>query len=187
MAHAKGLTRRYSQHVCLSRSVLTHSPRQAHVWLIFDVRQKMCALRFFTLPTLLGWLAAFLTCALVHFASHLSEFGPPNRSVDLLVKDYALAMAVGGLVIVVPTYVFVILPLSATAFRSGRISSRIYLVAILFVGAAMTAVFAKQDITDIGWASSRSVQILLFYTPFVPYAVVVAFAAKHFFPNDRKA
>ena len=26
-----------SQHVCLSRSVLTHGPRQAHVWLIFDV------------------------------------------------------------------------------------------------------------------------------------------------------
>jgi hypothetical protein len=30
------------QHVCLSRSVLTHSPRQAHVWLIFDVRRSEC-------------------------------------------------------------------------------------------------------------------------------------------------
>ena len=36
----KGRTRRYSQHVCLSRSVLTHGPRQAHVWLIFDVRHN---------------------------------------------------------------------------------------------------------------------------------------------------
>jgi hypothetical protein len=35
-----GRTRRYSQHVCLSRSVLTHGPRQAHVWLIFDVSQN---------------------------------------------------------------------------------------------------------------------------------------------------
>ena len=32
-------TRRYSQHVCLSHSVLTHGLRQAHVWLIFNVRQ----------------------------------------------------------------------------------------------------------------------------------------------------
>ena len=41
MAPETRLTRRYSQHVCLSRSVLTHGPRQAHVWLIFNVRQRM--------------------------------------------------------------------------------------------------------------------------------------------------
>jgi len=40
-AHRNSRTRRYSQRVCLSRSVLTHGPRQAHAWLIFDVRQNM--------------------------------------------------------------------------------------------------------------------------------------------------
>ena len=33
-------TKRCSQAVCLSRSVLMHGPRQAHGWLIFDVSQK---------------------------------------------------------------------------------------------------------------------------------------------------
>jgi len=47
-------TRRYSQHVCLSRSVLTHSPRQAHVWLIFDVRQRHKHVVMATLHLMVG-------------------------------------------------------------------------------------------------------------------------------------
>jgi len=41
----KSRTRRQSQRLCLSRPVLTHVPRQAHAWLIFDVGQNKMEIR----------------------------------------------------------------------------------------------------------------------------------------------
>ncbi len=147
----------------------------------------MRTLRFFTLPTLLGWSAAFLTCALLHFVTSVTRYGTPYQSVEGIGRDYTSALVVAGLTIVFPTYTFVILPLSIAALRTGKLSRRVLFALLMSVGATITALFALLKMTDIGWASSRSVQILLFYSPFVPYALVVAFAAKHFLPHGREA
>jgi hypothetical protein len=146
----------------------------------------MDAVRFYTLPTVAGWLAAYVTCVALHFGCHLFLFGVPP-TVGPALRGYATALMFGGVFIALPTYIFVILPLSlADVFhaRRGRpVSLWIYVTSLLAAGGISTAIFAATRMTDIGWASSRLSQMILFFFPFIPYSFVVALAAKHLLPH----
>ena len=150
----------------------------------------MRVLRFLTVPTLLGWLVAYVTCMVLHFIGNVSLFGfPPGKSLESFVRGYATALIFGGAFIVIPTYVLVILPLSIIDLRGSRRdrpkSASVYFGAILASGVAVTVAFASMRLTNLGWASSKTGQVLLFYLPFLPYAAVVALTAKRLIPVSR--
>ncbi len=149
----------------------------------------MSAVRFYTLPVLAGWFAAYVTCVALHFCSHLIYFDAP-ATAEAALRAYATALIFGGLFIVLPTYLFVILPLSVTDIyraRQGRpLSLGIYIAALLAAGGMTTAIFAAMRMTDIGWANSRFNQVILFFFPFIPYAFVVALTAKRLLPRATR-
>ena len=77
----------------------------------------MRTVRFFLVPTLLGWLAAYVICCLLHVISYPHS---DSRSAALIARDYALALEFGGLLIVLPNYVLVVLPLSLADVRRAK-------------------------------------------------------------------
>lgn len=79
----------------------------------------MAAVRFYTLPTLVGWFVAYVTCVALHFGSHLIFFGAP-AAVGPALRVYATALMFGGVFIVLPTYLLVILPLSLVDVTRAR-------------------------------------------------------------------
>lgn len=138
----------------------------------------MRTLRFLTLPTLLGWLAACLTCCgLLLLMPHSMRVGNERSvgSVEDIGIGFIANLMVGGFFIVLPTYVLVILPLSIWTLRTRVMSVMFYVGALLLAGLIATLHFRGMG------------NPVLFYLPFVPYAAVVAWAAWCLRPWDCSA
>jgi hypothetical protein len=153
----------------------------------FNVRPQMKTLRFFTIPTVLGWLAALITCMVIHVAGSVLLLGIPLDRAVWAAKDYSLALTVGCALIVLPTYISIICPMSLLDYRRvGKrtpIAAGTYIMAILAAGVVLTAGYASLGMTDIGWAINKVDQILFFFLPFIPYALVVTAVAKSLIPK----
>ncbi len=147
----------------------------------------MAAVRFYMLPTLVGWFVAYVACVALHFGSYLIFFDAPT-AVEPALRAYSTALMFGGVFIVLPTYLLVILPLSlvdmSRARRGRPLSLGIYVTVLLATGGITTAIFAAGRMTDIGWASSRLSQAILFFFPFIPYSFGVAVTAKRLLPRE---
>lgn len=93
------LTKHWSQDGCLSRVMLTHAPRQATVWLSFDVRQKQ------TMKT--TWIIAALACvSFLISCKRRSEFHRdfPSIQPQIHVVDDSGSPVVGGRAKVITYY-----------------------------------------------------------------------------------
>ena len=139
---------------------------------------KVRAIRFFILPTLLGWAAAYLTCCVLNLAISSSLASA---------RDYGLVLIAGGLLIVVPSYVTIILPLSfvdwSRAKKGRSISVAWYCAGLLAAASAITVVAVRQGLVTSAWFSGR---LALFCVPFIPFALVVVTAAKYLLPRAEK-
>jgi hypothetical protein len=106
--------------------------------------------------------------------------GPP--SPELFGKDLLDGFVVGGVLLVLPSFVAVTLPLSIVDYRragSGqRFHGMVYFGALLFAGLVLTVISHHGGLDDIGWAPESVRQPILFFIPFIPYAAVTAFTIK---------
>jgi hypothetical protein len=140
--------------------------------------------RFLTVPTLVGWLAAFATCCLFQLVTWDL---PHHRSALLILKDYEISLVVGGMWIVSPIYILAILPLSLvdlTETQKGHpVDKRWYIFGLLGAGVLCTGVFAINGLLNTGLFSGNPIP---FFLPFVPFAFVVAAIAKRLIPNNEQ-
>ena len=132
----------------------------------------MRPLAYFTLPTVVGWLAGSATC--------VAAMSLLNQTV-LRPSDMLLAATVAGLFIVAPTYIFFSLPYSFLSRRYFREHKRCLpwwplCVLLLLFGAAATFVPLFHMYGEhITLRSETPVENpALFLVPFVPYSLVVA-------------
>jgi hypothetical protein len=139
----------------------------------------MRAIRFFTIPTLLGWLAAYLTCCGLHVVA------APSGDVA---RDYALALVAGGVLIVLPSYLTVILPLSFLDWRGSKMGRPIsvgwYVAGLLVAAFVVTGISVQYGFTTSAWSAGR---LDLFCIPFIPFVVVVVAVTKRMLPREERA
>ena len=131
--------------------------------------------RFLLLPTLVGWVVAFAACLLIHQFTDI-------RGVFHL-KSLALMFALGGIWLVLPTYLLVILPLSIVDLYRPILALWQYAAAVCVAGACATGWRATQGATQMMEPFEGVLQYLVFFLPFIPFAWTVAILAPRMHPS----